>query len=591
MARYTIFGAGPSGLYTAWRLITSGKIKQDDTLELFEWGNYAFDGPGSGTRRPAGRICSYSYQNDDDNSYIELGGMRYLEWKPETAEGHQLVTKTITSLGLDSLVIDFNTTTDPLFFLRGEHFYQNEIKDGSITAPYNTLYRGDTATVLFGDVSGFMTKGSKIKTRAEQCEFYSSGTLPADYGASLPEGSSVYKGGEIVSNLGYWNVFYDAVGNEAYQYAADAGGYASNTINWNAANAAVYNGEFAPGGTFKTLSSGYSHLFYELYQQTKQAAERMGVSFTLTQEKRLLSIWVEGPSTFFQTASASTPNKSDGFPSQTDFAFLAMPPESVKLVAEATQYRELSPNAVDILNNPDVQNYLGAVLAQPSFKVAMFFDRPWWKEAEFAPKLTNEAGDKNIFGPTITDIPLRQVYYFGDNAEVASKPVYGLLASYDDMRFTRFWEEMQLSVDTRQTIAWKDNIQPLKGPQKAPESMVNMLRAELTKVHCGVGIQQAEIPEPLETVFMDWGLKPFYAGYHAWAAHYDICDVMQTIRAPAKLAGTGAQVFLLGSAFSNDQAWVEGAFCTAESVLNDFLGVPTVADTTNYPLICPCSSK
>ena len=25
-----------------------------------------------------------------------------------------------------------------------------------------------------------------------------------------------------------------------------------------------------------------------------------------------------------------------------------------------------------------------------------------------------------------------------------------------------------------------------------------------------------------------------------------------------------------GEAYSNDQAWVEGSFCTAESVLNDF---------------------
>ena len=47
-------------------------------------------------------------------------------------------------------------------------------------------------------------------------------------------------------------------------------------------------------------------------------------------------------------------------------------------------------------------------------------------------------------------------------------------------------------------------------------------------------------------------------------------------------------VYIVGAAFSNDQAWVEGAFCTAESVLHDFLGIPTIADTAHYPLICPC---
>jgi hypothetical protein len=34
---------------------------------------------------------------------------------------------------------------------------------------------------------------------------------------------------------------------------------------------------------------------------------------------------------------------------------------------------------------------------------------------------------------------------------------------------------------------------------------------------------------------------------------------------------------------------VEGAFCTAESVLVDYYGMTTIADTTNYPLICACA--
>ena len=94
----------------------------------------------------------------------------------------------------------------------------------------------------------------------------------------------------------------------------------------------------------------------------------------------------------------------------------------------------------------------------------------------------------------------------------------------------------------------------------------------------------------LTTPYMDFSLNPFGAGYHAWASHYDICHVMQNIRKPTQLVpGTDAPLYIIGSAFSNDQAWVEGAFCTAESVLNDYLGVPTVADTTNYPLICGCS--
>jgi hypothetical protein len=34
---------------------------------------------------------------------------------------------------------------------------------------------------------------------------------------------------------------------------------------------------------------------------------------------------------------------------------------------------------------------------------------------------------------------------------------------------------------------------------------------------------------------------------------------------------------------------VEGAYCTAESVLNDFFGVEPIIDNTHYPFICRIS--
>ena len=83
MATYSIFGAGPSGLYTAWRLINSDKLSADDTLNLYEWGEFDFEDNGSG-RPPAGRICSQHYQLDNQSSYIEIGGMRFLEWNGES---------------------------------------------------------------------------------------------------------------------------------------------------------------------------------------------------------------------------------------------------------------------------------------------------------------------------------------------------------------------------------------------------------------------------------------------------------------------------------------------------------------------------
>ena len=586
MSVYTIFGAGPAGLYTAWRLVQSGKAVAGDTIELIEWGDYAFADGDGGTRLPAGRICSKHYNNDAGNSYIEVGGMRYIEWNPQKQEGHQLVTKTISLLGLNSDAVPFLTTDNPLFYLRGLNFYQNDLvgEGGDVTAPYNTPGNNEyPADRMFSNISALMTDGNNVATRAEQCAYYASGRLSGN------TNSFVYSSGDVVSNIGYWNFFYDQAGNEGYRYAADAGGYSSNVINWNAANAAVYNGEFAPGGAFKTLKTGYSQLFVQLYQQAEQAAEAAGIGFTLTPNTRLHSIWMENGAITYNTATAANPFAASSGPQTTDYAFLAMPPNSIDLVASATRYLDMSGKS-DFLNDVKVQNYVESVIEQPSYKVAMFFDSPWWENALYPPKLVSLQGSTNIFGPTITDLPLRQIYYFGNNAPSGGgSPVYGLLASYDDMQFTRFWQEMELPLGTRRETPLSQNYQPLTGAGTAPQSMVQMLLLELAKVHYNDPNAAQSIPLPLETVFMDWSLNPFGAGYHAWAAHYDIVDVMQSIRRPVILAGGGAgNVFIVGSAFSNDQAWVEGAFCTAESVLTEFLGIQTIADTSNYPLICDC---
>ena len=582
MARYTIFGAGPGGLYTAWRLATSGKLGTDDSIELVEWGEYAFENDDGGTRLPAGRICSHHYQNDVKNSYIEVGGMRFLEYDETTHTGHQLVTETIKRLGMWDDVVPFLTTDNPLFYLRNVHFYQDQIESGAVTAPYNTPYNSKTGTDVYTDVSNALTAGNNVETRTEQCAFYAAGTL------SENTSGNVFKSGDVTGNIGYWNYFYTQVLNEGTNYALDAGGYSSNLINWNAANAAVYNGEFAPGGAFKTLKTGYSQLFVQLFRQTQAAANQAGITFTLTQSTRLHSIWTENGIPHYRVAQAAEPFAPIGDTQTTDYAFLAMPKHSVELVAQATRYSPAEGDASHFLNALTVQNYLESVIEQPSYKIAMFFHVPWWQSAPYAPKLISSQGDNaSVFGPTITDLPLRQVYYFGNNApDATGEEVYGLLASYDDMRFVRFWQELELGPNERRTVPISQDYQPLEGARTAPDAMVNMLLLELARLHYGDVSAAEQIPAPLETVAMDWGYNPFGAGYHAWGAHYNINDVMQTIRKPTTLAGGDGNVFIVGSAYSNDQAWVEGAFCTAESVLTDFLDIPTIADTTGYPLIC-----
>jgi hypothetical protein len=661
---YSIFGAGAAGLYTAWRLLDgktssekdkSKQLAKGDTLELYDWGKYDFSKAEPGTRSAGARVCSWYYKDDKNNSYLELGGMRYSDWdgnNDAASQGHRLVTTVIEQLDLKKYSVPFNESTNPLFYLRTKNMYLNQISSSN-PAPYNVDHFGATTSPDNGfsvlqDLAMTPAEATKI-TRAEWCEFYRKGTISVEL-----QDSSVFKKGDRMTDIGYWDLMFDQLGPEGFAYTADGNGYTSNIINWNSAVAIQANNEFVPGNEYKTLKTGYSSMFNALFAAIVQLTKKRGVNFKYYPNTRLHSILQIDKVIHYSIAKRENPNKKSGS-STTDAAWLAMPRYAIDLVAQATRYEDHK--GLDVFNHRKVQLYLESAIMQPSYKVGMFFSTPWWAdsastpppypaqitayevtddvlkelatqgfpkkyieairkssnppivEAPFTPaatfistveeciqeRLTVKQANlllqlsvRNTIGPSVTDTPIRQIVYFGNNAMVQKgDPVYGILASYDDEQFTSFWQELELEPDTERKVPISEDYQPLEGPRKVPDRMVKMLRKQLAAVHFGPQSDYSDVPEPLEAKYMDWSLPPFNAGYHAYAAHYNICDVQQKIRKPSQLIkGEDANIFIVGETYSNDQAWVEGAFCTAESVLNDFFGIKPIIDNTNYPFIC-----
>jgi hypothetical protein len=661
---YSIFGAGAAGLYTGWRLLGGGAsegrklnpkaLNAGDTLELHDWGNYTFNEEHPGTRAAGARVCTWHYNDDKNASYLEVGGMRYSEWDgTPQGGGHRLVTTVIRKLGLDKDSVPFNESTNPLFYLRAKNMYLNDITSSN-PAPYNVNNYGatDSPDTGFGIIQDIAISPEKAgtMTRADWCRFYKEGTIRTELGDS-----SVYQKGELLRDIGYWDLMFDQLGSEGYQYTSDGNGYTSNVINWNAADAIQSNNEFTPGTEYKTLKTGYSSMFTALFDAIVSLAKEKGVKFDYHPDTRLHSILEIQGKVHYWTATREDPDKraAEG---TADAAWLSMPRYALDLVSQATRYQPHQ--GLDVLNHAKVQLYLEAAIMQPSYKVGMFFDQEWWvKGAAAAPvypapiicyeitddvlanlaangfpakyieeirndktaiveqpfasaadllkaietciderltvsqeKLLLQLSQRNTIGPSVTDTPIRQVVYFGNNAlEDKGKPVYGLLASYDDEQFTTFWQELELGPHGTRKVAVSENYQPLEGPRKVPPGMVKMLRSQLAAVHFGPGANYTAVPEPLEARYMDWSLPPFNAGYHAWSAHYDICDVQQKIRKPSQLIdGADANIFIVGETYSNDQAWVEGAYCTSESVLNDFFGFVPIISKEDYPFICDC---
>ncbi len=656
---YAIFGAGASGLYTAWRLL-DGKPKgrnakkkhliEGDVLRLYDWGRYDFNTEDSGSREPGARVCTWHFKDDPDNSYLELGGMRYSYWNGKPmGEGHRVVTTTIGKLGLDQCSVPFNESADPLMSLRTRNMYISQVNSNN-PAPYAVDHYGADSPPdnEFGTIESVaITKRRGPKTRREWCKFYETGKITA----SMPD-SSVFKKGDYLKDIGYWNLGYDTLGQEGFSYLADGNGYSSNVVNSHSAQSFSVNDEFTPGTEYKTLTKGFSSLFDALFNEVKRLANEKGIVFEYRPDTRLRSIVHHNKIVHYTTATRAQPDHEHG-KQECSAAFLAMPRGAIELVAQATRYSDQE--GLDVLNHENVQLYLESVIMEPSYKVGMFFDSPWWLagSATYPAKLSSyfltpqgcdslasegfpeeylnkiaatgkpsiintsystkaqfleqveqcieqrlsikqqnalfAAAELDTIGPSITDMPIRQVVYFGNNAlKQKGKKVYGILASYDDIQYTTFWKALELGPKAERKIPESRDTQPLNGPKKATPVMEKMLRKQLAALHFGPQSQYSDVPKPLDTRFMDWSLPPFNAGYHAYKSHYDIGDVQQKIRKPSQLIkGQDAEIYIVGETYSNDQAWVEGAFCTAESVLNDFFAIEPIIDEKHYPFICP----
>ncbi|TYC61734.1 FAD-dependent oxidoreductase [Rhodobacterales bacterium] len=554
MPKVLIVGAGPSGLYAAWRLLKAQSGYEVTIVEM-------------SPDRIGGRIHTKTFAG---NNYVDLGGMRY-------ASDQQVINKVIQDIGYPaSGTADFVEADDRLFYLRGQHIYTTEINTTN-PVPYNTPYNNAVVDVAFNNVAQAVINGASPNTREEWCNWVETVELPN----SFP--SDVYNENARVSTIGYWNLLFDFLHNEGYHYCADAGGYQSNVINWNAADAIPYNGEFGASVEYSRFKGGYTSFINALH---KEVIDLNGGQDPVILDQRLVSFDTVNNQIVATCENTSAPGNISQY--TTDYLFLCMPRNSVELIAQSSSDGMLSRK----LNEPDVKLLVESVIEQPSYKVGISCSSKWWENADYPPRLNSPA---NAWGPTITDLPLRQIYYFDPEEQAESG--HAILASYDDERYTGFWQQLELPTGVNRTIPISENYEPLSNGAAAPIEMQRMLALQLAQVHyhpnnVTTGYQTI-LNSITEAYYMDWSLNPFGAGYHAWAAHYDICEVMNEIRRPLANVDNSVpaqNVFLVGSAYSNDQAWVEGAFCTTESVLIDYFNFTPIVNTASYPLICSCTT-
>lgn len=534
-----VVGGGPAGLYTAYRLLADESTPYGSgDVDVFELSD-----------RIGGRLDSITPPGLEDAG--ELGGMRF---KPST---HRILHALATDVFADDLQVADFPMGDPanhLRYLRGQRFradaWQRAQDAGDVFETRyfldeehegfspGQLFRKVIYDVLTADPWFRRAYGDRVeKESAYEHHVDLDRRAWDDVKRNLTYDFDGPYEGLSLSEMGMWAVLEDQLGHEGYDFLTDAEGYYALTANWNAAQAmADIALDFATEPDFETLDGGFDSVAYALANAVLDAGS---------------TIWTENPlRTFEETPEGdrryalTVEDTRDGeeWTVHADHVVLAMPREGLE---ELDQYNFF-------FDDRSLQRGIDSVFAQPALKILMAFGEPWWKQ-EFGAEA----------GASITDLPIRQCYYFGTN-EADDRSLF--LASYDDERAVSFWTDVADETSRRERRpddpSADENANELRATD-APDRLIAEALEQVEELH-GV-----DVPEPYAAYYKNWGADPHGGGYNHWKPDVDIADAMQFMRQP----DPDQDIAIVGSAYSDRQGWVEGAFCTVERALDEQFGL------------------
>jgi hypothetical protein len=563
--RVVIIGAGCAGAYAAWRLSQDPGYKGFD-IRVYDllprvggrlvskWMS-ELDSTGEHSSLDEQQLAKFNYVRKS-----ELGGMRYLT-------NHYLVSYLLMEWENKKRwkTVPFQVDSkNNLFNLRGEWMTATELHDPSKT-PYKLTHneRGMSPGGIFMYAMNTLLPNAALMSQEEM---------------SQARRTFEYKGIPL-HKLGFWNVVRDIVSQEAYEYAIDGFGYNTTSTNWNMADAIPwYLADFPANAQYRYLQRGYDELPMELMREAEQHGVKRHMKHALrcvTDEgdRWRLDIWDEG-------------NKQQ-VEVETKSLLLAMPRTSL----ESLRFKGESRAGVAAIQKWYKRN-VPAISPQPMFKFFLGYAHPWFR----ALGLTN--------GRTVTDSPIRQVYYWGTASDqfftredllalgVKNPPAPpgandtfnpAVVMAYTDGRNVDFWRPLFEQVHAVQDETYaaspeagdgglargaaqrfnKISMVAHMGPEE--KHLLDAVQQEMRRVHA-----VDYLPEPYLFGYADWSQYPFGGGWNSWNPGYKSWDVVKDIQALDRNAGPGAKnLHVIGEAYSQAQGWVEGAFETAEQVLHD----------------------
>jgi monoamine oxidase len=515
-----VIGAGVSGAYTAWRLQEHYRSRgRPNAVALFEYSD-----------RVGGRLYSRTLPGMP-HVWAELGGMRYIP-------GDQaLVSGLIEELGLPSRPFPMGNP-DPAIGSDRNFIYvrQRHLLAGDLTrsdkVPYHVRWaeRNMGPSDLQTYVMNWLAPDAAKLSWEQMVEFQAFG-------------KELYR-------WGYWNLLYRVLSSEACAFMKDTGGYDTALANSNSAY--TLRNIHGPTQEYRTLVNGYDKLPIELVARYRRGRGRF------VPNHRLVSFGRASERQPYELVFTRTRTRH-GETSDAAGAEVRLRARSIIL---AMPRRSLERIAWEGFGKEPLREGIRSVLREPAFKLFHAYERPWWRQLGL------------VAGRSITDLPLRQCYYFLTEGEQEGADPNNqsslLMGTYNDAGSVGFWKgfEKEAAAEPYRgyRTGWHDpEVEATADPRRLVSTdLVRMAQQQLEELH-----GQQDLPEPYAARFHDWSHEPYGAGWHVWKAGFRFPEVMKMMRRPYR----DEAVHICGEAYSVTQGWVEGALQTAERMLEEHFGL------------------
>jgi monoamine oxidase len=518
-----IVGAGISGIYCAWRLVTVDPASLRILGKPVSTGRRLRVTVFEGSRRVGGRLLSA--RAPDLSAICDLGGMRF-------ASSHKRVVSLVNEFKLPNHGF-YTSHPRNHVLLRGKHLRVSDLNNPALLPYRLTPAEQECVSKNGPDV---LIQCALIKLLPGLAELHGDDLFTYLQAAEI-DGTPLYQ-------HGLWNLLARTMSSEARSLAQATIGFEELGSNFNAVDLLMQYLLHTPDVTFHALDGGYDALPWMLQGKFEDAGGEV-----------VHGAWLEGlsPLTLADGSVGVELHFAGECPAVKARAIiLAMPRRPLEVLLP--RFAGLAPRS-----SAAFSRLLGSVTPDPGVKCFIRYPTAWWRATGVCR------------GHSLTDLPIRQCFYWTESQQQQCGTERGeaLIMIYSTATSAAFWggfgpNNAQTELSTADACRVRSNTQDDNarlrenwGAYRAPAELVVEMHRQILALH---GVQSA--PEPLEAVSVNWSDDPFGGLCHLWNPGVRSWQATHEMTQPID----DLPCYVCGEAYSTMQTWVEGALSTADLV-------------------------